>query len=202
MTEPVEEHALEDGTTVKIYWDEDQQHADPRECDNLGTMVYFGSDYTWGDEQERDVGDRETYIREFCEDPENEVAVLVPIYFADYGSSGGRCYTTSPDSANGMIYVDRDDLRKEYGEDPDATSNARKLFETEVEVYDSYMQGEVYGFVIEDPDGEHQDSCWGFLGELSYCKSEAMEAAKHVQESHADELREKTRCQAMGVMTV
>lgn len=33
----------------------------------------------------------------------------------------------------------------------------------EVQVYDYYICGDVYGFVIEK-DGEQIDSCWGFYG--------------------------------------
>lgn len=31
------------------------------------------------------------------------------------------------------------------------------------DLYSSWCNGEVYGFVIEDEDGEHVDSCYGFL---------------------------------------
>jgi len=42
------EHA---GLTVKIGWEEDGQFADPRDCDNLGTMVCWHPSYILGDEQ-------------------------------------------------------------------------------------------------------------------------------------------------------
>lgn len=47
----------------------------------------------------------------------------------------------------------------------------------DVETYDHYLRGDVYGFTIETPDGEHVDSCWGFYG-FDYCKAEALEIAK------------------------
>ena len=34
----------------------------------------------------------------------------------------------------------------------------------EVEVYDQYIRGDVYGFIIEDLQGNNVDSCWGFYG--------------------------------------
>ncbi len=34
----------------------------------------------------------------------------------------------------------------------------------EVEVYDQYLRGEVFGFTLEDIEGNEIDSCWGFFG--------------------------------------
>lgn len=47
----------------------------------------------------------------------------------------------------------------------------------EVETYDQYLTGDVYGYVIESEDGTVDDSCWGFFG-LDHCIGEAKEAAK------------------------
>ena len=35
---------------------------------------------------------------------------------------------------------------------------------SDVEVYDQYLTGDVYGFVLLDEEGEQEDSCWGFYG--------------------------------------
>ena len=37
-------------------------------------------------------------------------------------------------------------------------------FESEIKTYDQELCGEVYGFSIEDSDGEVEDSCGGFYG--------------------------------------
>jgi len=39
---------------------------------------------------------------------------------------------------------------------------------SEVEEMDSYVRGEVYGYVIDE-----EDSCWGFVGDIKYCIEEA-----------------------------
>ena len=44
-------------------------------------------------------------------------------------------------------------------------SEAKKILEGEVETYNQYLTGDVYGFILEKPDGEHIDSCWGFYGD-------------------------------------
>jgi len=48
---------------------------------------------------------------------------------------------------------------------------AEDLMDGEVETYDQYLTGDVYGYVVErldvtepDEEGEQEDSCWGFYG--------------------------------------
>lgn len=55
----------------------------------------------------------------------------------------------------------------------------------EVETYDQYLTGDVWGYEVTylDDDGEElgEDSCWGFYG-VEYCQSEAEMAADSVVE--------------------
>ena len=73
----------------------------------------------------------------------------------------------------GWIYITKDKIEKE-GWTPE---QADKYLDGEVEVYDNYLTGEVYGFRIEDADGEEIDSCWGYYGDdgkedmIKECKS-------------------------------
>jgi hypothetical protein len=55
----------------------------------------------------------------------------------------------------------------------------------EVAEYDAYLCGECYGYVVER-DGEHLDSCWGFLGDdgFKHAKSEAESAAESEARAH------------------
>jgi len=41
---------------------------------------------------------------------------------------------------------------------------AEEILQNEVEVYDCYLRGDVYGFVLEDLEGNLIDSCFGFYG--------------------------------------
>jgi hypothetical protein len=34
----------------------------------------------------------------------------------------------------------------------------------EVKTFDQYLRGDVYGYVVTDPDGNEVDSCWGLYG--------------------------------------
>ena len=57
----------------------------------------------------------------------------------------------------------------EYGGDREL---AQKCLEAEVEEYDTYLRGEVYGYIVQK-DGTDLDSCWGMYG-LDYCKEAAI----------------------------
>ena len=52
---------------------------------------------------------------------------------------------------------------------------AEKQAESLVETWNQYLSGDVWGFVIEDEDGDHIDSCWGFYGQ-EYALESAKEA--------------------------
>ncbi|MHC4619184.1 MAG: hypothetical protein ACYTEQ_15680 [Planctomycetota bacterium] len=43
--------------------------------------------------------------------------------------------------------------------------NAEDALRSEVETYDQFLRGDVWGYIVEDGEGEHIDSCWGFFGE-------------------------------------
>ena len=61
----------------------------------------------------------------------------------------------------GWIYITKDKIEKE-GWTPEQADN---YLDGEVEVYDNYLTGEVYGFKIEDTDGEEIESCYGYYGD-------------------------------------
>jgi hypothetical protein len=44
------------------------------------------------------------------------------------------------------------------------TNYAEEMLNSEVEEYDKYLTGEVYGYVLSDRFGNETDSCWGFFG--------------------------------------
>ena len=52
-----------------------------------------------------------------------------------------------------------------------------------VDEWNQYLSGEVYGFIVEDSDGNHLDSCWGFYG-FENCKREAESAADSWADEH------------------
>lgn len=95
--------------------------------------------------------------------------VILPLYLYDH--SGITMSTSSfpcpwDSGMVGIIFATWKKLKKEFGEDC-TLERAKGTLEGEVKFYDHYLCGDVYGFVIEDPEGEEIDdgSCWGFYGD-------------------------------------
>lgn len=165
--------------TVKIVQDESPES--PREWSNLGTMVCFHRRYTLSD-----AGNRFADPTEFKASPEYREAtargVILPVYMYDHS---GITIRTTPfscpwDSGQvGWIYVSAQRILEEYSVKR-ITRKVREQVENalraEVAAYDQFLRGDVYGYIIEDPDGNHLDSLWGCYG-LDYVKAEANASA-------------------------
>ena len=173
------------GLTIKLYYDHEPQN--PRECDNLGVMFCKHGRLLLGDKD--------------AAPPPNANVVRLPLCLYDHS---GITIATKPfdcpwDSGQvGVIYCTYERIRREYDLNPgpipgETIRRVFEILEQEVRTYDQFLRGEVYGFVVEDKDGEHLDSCWGFYqderpdADDSCVLEEARESAAH----HADKI-EKT----------
>jgi len=96
--------------------------------------------------------------------------VILPLYLYDHSGitmSTGSFGCPWDSGQVGYIICDNETVEKEFGGDRDL---AEKSLRAEVSVYDDYLTGNVYGFIVEerdndeDDDWEHVDSCWGFYG--------------------------------------
>lgn len=94
----------------------------------------------------------------------------------------GITMSTSPFSCRwdsgqvGFAFMDEARMKATYMVDEvthEIRERARSLIDSEVKVYDDYLTGNCWGFIIEDQDGDVLDSCWGFLGDSKYCEEEA-----------------------------
>lgn len=104
--------------------------------------------------------------------------VILPLYLYDHSGITMSCspFSCPWDSGQaGYIYVSMDRARKEWtGTDEEIRQSAENCLRCEVETYDHYLTGEVYGYVLEqadedaDPDDDSSwdeiESCWGFYG--------------------------------------
>lgn len=169
------------GYTVKVMYDPDP--IDPRgDFDHLGTMVCWHQRYDLGDETVP-IPHGPDELAELIPD---DAVVWLPLYLYEHGSmtmqAGGP--GAGPDSNPfrdrwdsgmvGVIFTTPADLI-EAGHKSDALPSAGQVAEWlsgEVEEYDQFLTGQVYGFTIEDADGDTVESCWGFYGE-DYCIEEA-----------------------------
>lgn len=158
------------GLTVEIHQDEDAMNP-VKEYDNFGKMACWHRRYELGHEQPSETP--EEFIKSLPKD-----TIIFPLYLMDHSglSISMRSYGCKWDSGQvGIIYATPEDVKKEYNVKK-ITKQVRekviKLLEGEVETYDQYLRGDVYGVVIKNERGENVESCWGFFG-FDYCKEEA-----------------------------
>ncbi len=158
----------------------------PREDDNLGTMACFHSNYQLGDKHEEIwKNDREQtwqnaqeFKKWIGEEKDAGRVIGLPLHLYDHS---GITMRTKPfhcpwDSGQvGWIYVTKERVIEEYGNFSEASqATALRCLQGEVETYDQYLMGDIYGFILEGPVCDHEcscdvqreqvDSCWGFYG--------------------------------------
>jgi hypothetical protein len=159
---------------VTVYYD--PEPTSPRDWDNLGTMVCGHPRYNLGDVQ---LTSGETWTAP------DDVAVILPLGLIDHSGIsmyvGGGAHACDPggwDSGTvGVIYATSADVAECHGADtPENRAKVEDTLRREVETYDKYLTGEVYGFVVEhrqpaceccdhEPSPEQIHSCWGFSDE-------------------------------------
>lgn len=168
----METYKLKNGKTLEILQDENPDS--PREWDNMGTMICFHGRYNLGDKHNYDHKDYSGWEEMETAIIKNESpAVILPLYLYDHS---GITISTSPFSCRfdsgqiGFIFVSKEKLRKEYGVKritKDIIQKAEKCLLGEVNTYDQYLTGDVYGYKVIDEEGNEEDSCWGYYGEDS-----------------------------------
>lgn len=171
--------------TVQLMHDTDAEN--PRKWDNLAMMVCAHRRYILGDEdgatealdliyehlserQLNEMGFDSTHVPDIQQALKmTGKAIILPLYLYDHS---GITMKTKPfacpwDSGQvGFIFVSKAKVCAEQGWkrlNKSRTEKVTAMLVGEVEVYDQYLTGDVWGFkVIED--GEETDSCWGFYG--------------------------------------
>ncbi len=172
--------------TIKI-WPDDFGDS-PREWDNLGTIIHWSSNYDLGEINGR-KGDIDP--KEFAEQKVKEGAVILPVYIYDHSgitinTTGFSCQWDS--GQIGWIFADKEAIRKWYNIKNITKKLREKVREhliSETKTFDKYIRGDVYGFTVEDEDGNDIDSCWGF-----YDEKECMEEAEANVPSEQDILND------------
>ena len=202
------------GYTVEIHTDEDPPN--PRkEWDNAGVMCCEHRRYDLGDggmdllfdaleadsrwdETELNLPDDEEMpepedyqalldlAQEWAEKKDFVRYTILPLYLYDHSgitmnTTGFSCPWDS--GQVGIIFMT-----------PQARCNERfteeeaeKYLRGEVEAYDQYLTGDVYGFIVKDKDDEELDSCWGFFG-LEYVKEEADRVVDYYVKENGEQL--------------
>lgn len=171
MIEPIKHN----GCTIEIHADKEPQS--PREWDNLGKILCFHSRYNLGDKNEYDKSKYSSW-NEFKKAIEKDFrpVIIFPIYMMDHS---GLSISTDTEFFRGcdpqgwdwgiigFAFVSREDALREYGAkivSKKVKEKSEKVLRCEVETWGHYVSGEVYGYTINDENGEEVDSCWGNFG--------------------------------------
>lgn len=98
------------------------------------------------------------------------------------GESAGPCGPGRTRYVEPMEKLDREDAERRARDgvvlisksEARTKKEASKRAQGTVQMWDQYLNGEVYGFKTVTPDGEELDSCWGFYGDygIEQIKSE------------------------------
>jgi len=164
---------------IKIFQDEDPM--DPREfCSSLGVKVFHHRHYTLGDT------DHGIYFKNYQSWHEVERAIrrkfkgtvlLMPVYLFDHSGititvDVERFRQADPQGWDwgqiGYIFTTRARIREWYQKkliSKKTMAKAEKHLLHEIEEYDQYLRGDVYGYTIEDKNGNVIDSCGNYYGE-------------------------------------
>lgn len=184
----------------KIIITQDSYPENPRDNDNLGTMVCFHNRYDLGDSDHNLSSDDFNDWKELSDYliKEKNAVVILPLYLYDHSglSISIGSFDCKWDSGQiGFIYISREYALQEYGGKIVTKTIKEKIidyFKGEVETYDHYLSGNVYGYriveeveylkvpltnfgnkgiMILDPsnyekitEDEQIDSCYGFYG--------------------------------------
>jgi len=160
------------GFDIRIELDECGES--PREWDNICVFHIAHRHYKFGDENYNDAYS----IKEAFDEAKNNGDIVLSLYMYDHS---GITISLAPfscpfDSGQvGFVQVSRQKMIEEFGKKIFTKALKKKAFEVaegEVKTMDSFLRGEVYGYVVKRGD-EAEDSCWGY-----YDTDEAMEEAK------------------------
>lgn len=182
--EPILEEKYK-GYVIKICVDENA--LDPREWDDcFGKMVCFHRRY--------DLGDKHLSSKLSLKDLNAIIAepnvVFLPLYLLDHSGlwmNTGGFWHVDPQGWDwglvGAIYADAEAIFKEFGSTDltdEIRQKAKQILQNEVDTYNKFLCGEVFGYVIEGPDGEFVDSCWGFYEDPEEVLKWVREEIKHL----------------------
>lgn len=150
------------GYRIKTYQDDEPDN--PRDWDNLGKIFYGHKRYVLGEVDVRKEEDCYSW-----DDVEKRIIelydplVILPLYLYDHGilrikigdfydSQLPQGYAHFDTGMVGFVIAERDKVRKEYGVQrisKKLREQVKQILEDEIDVFDKYLSGQVYAYVIE-----------------------------------------------------
>lgn len=172
---------------IKIY--PDTEPCNPRNDDNLGKMICFRKTSSLGDKHDYVHGDYSSWDEMEQAILRNEKGgVIIPLFVLEHG---GMTMSTSSfndpwDSGQvGFIIATNPAIRENWGiknVTKKWREQAKKIILAEVEEYDQYLTGDVFGYKIfnlkkNGKKGDEVDCVWNFFGR-ECCMDEAVSLAR------------------------
>jgi hypothetical protein len=190
------------GYTIGIYPD---QCNGPREWDNLCEFHCWHRRMNLGDENYNpDTVDGERKLKDVLKQAKKNNDIILPLYIYQHsGVALSLDNTTYPfndqwDAGQvGYIIIRRKEALKEWGYKIMSPKFRQKLIKQahgEVQTYNQFLCGDVYGYQITNKDGEDVESCWGYYGQES-AETEAKSIVDHCVEQNKKEHQKKLKAQ-------
>ena len=203
------------GFTIRIEEDDNGWSESPREWGTVGTILSFHQHGDHGELSKADIEIPDDAVQPTTEQEALELwiecvkaqfgaTVVLPVWHYTHSGTTIRVAESNPFSCPwdsglmGLIFDTPAGLKSSGYTEWDADQIENSL-QGEIEAYDMYLRGEVYGFVVESPEGDNVESCWGFYGdpEKSGCKDEAENMAVWHAKKRVEEDTKINRCMAL-----
>lgn len=181
------------GITIELHYDElGTEICNPRDADNITFMVCWHPNHLIGDEQITNPDGRGAIDRDSYGVPRNYVGTfqsmehlrryigivrrgihVLPLYLLDHSGLSIRAGSASPADPGewdttmiGFVYTTHERVTELCGEGEKyhADEWLEEQVRQDVDIYDSFLRGEVYGYVVAR-GADDEESCWGFLGD-------------------------------------
>lgn len=177
---------------LRYHIEQDSDPLNPRlHNDNFSIMVFKHRNYQLGEELPKHIQNRfpfrELYRAMFRE--YGPMAYVTPVFMYDHS---GITISTTPFGCHwdsgllGWCFVPISKVIEAFGEKwPDKKiyrEKGRNIAETKIKDYDTYLRGEIYGYVIYDVENPSEtiESCGGYYDYDQACK-DAEACIKHLE---------------------
>lgn len=179
----IEKHIKDNAWSVTIYLDEFCENPNQSGDNDLFLLSYHRDFWVEMDK----VVTKAELLEAFEEPKKSDVASRFHIFPIEAYIHSGVVLAFSkcgnfPDlqwdvSLVGAILADKKEFRNR--------KTAERAAISLLDMWNQYLSGDVYGYVVKDPNGKEVDSCCGFYG-LDYAREEGMKALKFSQEQASE----------------
>lgn len=152
---------LEGGLTAEILYDKDVDM--PFSDDEAVRIVVLHGKYI--DPSKGALGTDPKAVQKWCDANETEW-YTVPLWMYDHSGTVYRVAAENPfhcrwDSGRvGIVAL----KRSEWGNGAETDEELFKRAQNIASEYTDWANGECFGYILKDEDGDEVDACWGFIG--------------------------------------